>query len=461
MENNLNKEVINEEMYESYLKTFEEEITFCLQEVISRIHSALKLFYSTTIDLQFLEDEKDDLFNLVISAFFRIGNLYENIVELYTKRYDKEFIMFQEGLFKLKDVHPKVFGLNIKFCLNEDTINLQNELKEKNENKDENKNKDLENIEENYENEPTSLKINKILEEKRDEIDEEEENIIKDNKQQNLNISEFLNQNNIDNNKLKNKYFIYENDDINILNKHTDDYLPIRSKTRTSILSKEENNILENISYIGSSKNDYWKNYDPKDPIRNTINNFNNKQYFFPNLNKKLTKNYENMTYYKNETKYVKPYISAINLLKSITKYKTPFEKLVLLAAISDQIMESANNFWKGMEPYIKADYLNIEANDILSIFLYILIQAQMPEILIECKIIDKFTNEFTKSFNLAYNYTSIEASIDYINGIKDITELKNKNEILIDASKEILNKSTEKLTRISLGMTNISNDNP
>ena len=118
LEDNLNKDVINKDMYESDLKNFEEEITFCLQEVISRIHSALKLFYSTTIDLQFLEDEKDDLFNLVISAFFRIGNLYKNIVELYTKRYDKEFIMFQEGLIKLRDVNPKVFGLNIKFCSN-------------------------------------------------------------------------------------------------------------------------------------------------------------------------------------------------------------------------------------------------------------------------------------------------------------------------------------------------------
>ena len=144
------------------------------------------------------------------------------------------------------------------------------------------------------------------------------------------------------------------------------------------------------------------------------------------------------------------PYFSAINLLKSITKYKTPFEKIILLASISDQIMESATNYWKGMEKYIKKDFLYIDADEILKIFLYIIIQTQMPEILIECKIIENFTSELTKTFNVSYNYTLLEASIDYINGKNNINELNEKGNLLEDASTQIMTRTSQRLSRFS-----------
>ena len=444
-EDQLSKEVIDHEKYESNLKSFLEEINYCLKEIISRMHSALKLFYSRCIDLRFLDEEKDDLFNLVVSAIFRIGNLYKDISELYMKCYNKEFKIFQERLIKLKDVNPKLFGLDIKFCLNEDTLELQRELKEKKENLQEDNheisNDILEKTEEICESEPKSIKIETIIKEK--EVKEEKANIFKDilNENQNIVIE------NDNNNFLKNKNII-------LTNKGADDDFIIRSKSRISILNKKENYILENISNIGSFKYDNLSNFEPNDPIRKTIDNFNNKTYFFPNLNQKLKSNAENSIYAINTKKQV-PYLSAINFLKSIIKYKTPFEKLVLLAAISDQIMENANNFWKEMKPYIKKDYLNIEADDILNIFLYVLIQTQMPEILIENKIINNFTTELIKSSSLAYNLSLLEASIDYINGLKDINNLNVDENELKDASKKIYDKTTERLSRISIRLSN------
>ena len=172
------------------------------------------------------------------------------------------------------------------------------------------------------------------------------------------------------------------------------------------------------------------------------------------NLNDKKRKISKNKDNYENKLPI--PYISAINLMKSIKKYKTPFEKILLIAAISDQIMESATSFWKDMEQYIEKDYLFIEADEITSIFLYIIIQAQMPEILIYCKIINNFTTQFTKGFNIAYNYTLLEASVDYIRELKDINDLYEKENGFIDASKNILNISNQRISRISrlsLGM--------
>ena len=187
---------------------------------------------------------------------------------------------------------------------------------------------------------------------------------------------------------------------------------------------------------------------------------FNNRKLFFPKLFQQIKKNIdldENLAKSQfsksnSEKGLPIPYLSAINLMKSIKNYKTPFEKIILIAAINDQIMENATSFWKDMEQYIEKDYLYIEADEIMSIFLYIIIQSQMPEILLYCKIINNFTTQFTKGFNISYNYTLLEASMDYINGIKDIKELCQKENGFMDASRSILDISLQRINRFSLG---------
>ena len=446
-EENLNKKIFDQERAELDLKYFQEEIDYCLKEVITKMYSALKLFYSTTIDLTFLEEEKDDLFNFVISTFFRIGNLYENIAELYNKCFQNEFTIFQERLLALKNVNPKQLGLETKFCLNEDSLNLKLKLEEeyesgqKEEEIEEQKEVKKDNLEiineDDKERIPSTIKIETILKEKK----EEEENNIKNEKTYGI-----LNNLNI----IKNIYNKTENDlnKINLKNYYANN--PIRSKTRSIELPEDENNVLEDLSNIDSSKYDYFNNYDPNEAIRNTVDNFNQKKYFFPDIKETLINNVENSTYINNKKSSNTPYFSAINLLKSINKYKTPFEKIILLASISDQIMESATNYWKGMEKYIKKDFLYIDADEILKIFLYIIIQTQMPEILIECKIIENFTSELTKTFNVSYNYTLLEASIDYINGKNNINELNEKGNLLEDASTQIMTRTSQRLSRFS-----------
>ena len=191
--------------------------------------------------------------------------------------------------------------------------------------------------------------------------------------------------------------------------------------------------------------------------MRNSVNNFNKKIYFFPKLYTQLKdninanekkKNNKN----KNDNTLPIPYISAIRLLKSLKNYKSPFEKLLLIATINDQIMESATSFWKGMESYIDKDYLFIEADEIMNIFLYIIIQTQMPEILLYCKIIEYFTTQFTRSFSISYNFTLLEASLQYINELKDVGGLNQKENGFVDASKNIMNISNQRINRLSLG---------
>ena len=240
----------------------------------------------------------------------------------------------------------------------------------------------------------------------------------------------------------------------------TDYNVPIRSKTKLSNSIKEDDYILEKLSFLEDSKNEIY--YNSLNQIRTSVNNFNNKIYLFPKLHKKLknismieNNNFLFSTIINNKDKVKDlpiPYLSAINLLKSVKNYKTPFEKIIIIAAISDQIMENATTFWKDMEPYIEKDYLFIEADEIMTIFLYIIIKSQMPEILLYCKIISNFTTQFTKGFNISYNYTLLEASLDYINDIKDIKEFSKKENGFLHASRSILDISTQRISRLSLG---------
>ena len=229
---------------------------------------------------------------------------------------------------------------------------------------------------------------------------------------------------------------------------HTDYNIPLRSKTRLSRSDNDDNYLLEKLSFLENSINDTYNN--PTNYIRNSINNFNNKTFFFPKLHKQL-KNSMNLD--EKGSGLPIPYISAINLMKSLKKYKTPFEKIIILAAINDQIMESVTSFWKDMTPYIDKKYLNIEGDELQNIFIYIIIQSQMPELMLYCKIIKNFITQRTRTFTMCYNFILLDSCLDYIIDIKDINELNEKENGYIEASKSIMNISNQRISILSSGM--------
>ena len=460
--NQLEKQLINQEKFDEYIKNFENEITDSLQEIISRMHSALKLFYSTTLDYDFFSEEKDDLINMITSFFFRTGNLYEAILNLYSYRFKDEFQNLQGKLIELKSLKPNKLGIEIKFCLDEDTLNLQKKIKNKNnskiENKDNNSNKANSSMKSSlFSKMSGSINTNNLysIKESEDEKDEISNSIkIIEGSKNKINEGQLIFYLKDDNENNENN----ENNETNEkINNNNDCYIPKRSATKLSRFGKEDY-LLEKLSFE-DDKND--KYYNPLNQIRNSVNNFNQKILLYPKLHEQLKKNIklsENKDYFsKNKNNIEKnlpmPYISAINLFRSIKKYKTPFEKILLIAAISDQIMESADSFWKDMEPYIEKDFLFIESDEMMSIFLYIIIQAQMPEILIFCKIINNFTTQFTRGFNISYNYTLLEASLDYINELKDVKEIYLNQNGFIEARRSILDASNQRISRLSSGL--------
>jgi hypothetical protein len=218
--------------------------------------------------------------------------------------------------------------------------------------------------------------------------------------------------------------------------------------------NKDGSYLLEKINSLDDSKvdNDNIPIYAGFSQIRNTINSFNNKKFLFPKLHNKLRDTIAIKNDFINEAKVVGklpvPYLSAIKLFSNLKKYKAPFEKIVIIAAISDQITESATTFWSEMEKYIKKDFLSIEADEIMAIFLFIVIRCQMPEIIIFSKMITNFTTPNTKSFSISYNFTLLEASMEYIMSLRDLKELvKDDVNQLKDARKSLAGITNQRLS--------------
>ena len=408
-ENQYKNQLLIGEDYEKNIKNFENEITECLRDFIIAMHCSLKLFYSTCINYSCFEEEKDDIFNLLTSLFFKTGKLYESLSSLYSLSFSHDIQNLQEKLNDLRNVKPKDLGVQIKFCLDEDTLELQQNILKEKRNEKENgkgeKDKELSQIKENAEEE------------------KEEE----------------------DNNKNNNNIKIKRNSDINTdsininafnIDKDEDDYL--LEKINDDISLDMKNDVLAGgLAYL-----------------RNTINSFNNKKYLFPNIRESLrdtlAKNEKNIREVKASGKLPIPFSSAIQLLKNIKHYKTPFEKIVILAGLSDQITESVSNFWSNMKDYIKNSFLFIEADEIMAIFIFIVIKAQMPELFIESKIISNFTTPTTRAFNISYNLTLMEASLETISRMENTKEMGSRDKQLKEARKSIAVLTTQRLSRLS-----------
>ena len=442
-DNQLKQQLLEGENYKNNITEFENEITQCLRDFIIAMHCCLKLFYSTCINYACFEEEKDDIINLLTSLFFKTGKLYETIFSLYYKSFENEYEELQAKFNDLKIVRPKDLDVQIKFCLDEDTLELQrNILKDKQIERDqkENEGKQKENI--NLENEKKKVAgVNELFQIKENE-EEEKENEDENDKNNN-------NINNINNEKksiavdLKNFNNINNLNDINDLNEINE--LNIDKDDDDYLLEKINDDISMDIKI---------------DPIsgglihlRNTVNSFNNKKYLFPkirqNLRDTLALNEKYIKEAKASGKLPIPYLSAINLLKNLRNFKTPFEKIVILAALSDQITESVSNFWSNMMNYIKNSFLFIEADEIMAIFVFIVIKAQMPELLIESKIISNFTTPSTRAFNISYNLTLMEASLEKINKM-DTKEIANRDKQLKEVRKSIAVLTTQRLSRLS-----------
>ena len=370
--------------FSNYIKDedLEENITLQLQDFIINMQCTLKFYYCNVMDYNVFANEKDELINLITNLIFKTGKLYDTIYDLYLLSMSDVVKKLEDKLLDLKDVKPGDLGIQIKFCLDDETLKLQQSIL-----KDKRIEREKKKLEEGKDNKEEKDNLNNQLELITEELEDRKRQSLDDIKEEDDD---------------KGNQILYEEDDNNI----------------DTSSKKKINNQIPKIS-----------------PSRYTVNSFNNKKFNFPKLHQitrdTLAKKDEFIQDVMENDKNLIPYSSAINILRGIKKYKTPFEKMLIIASISDQITECCTVFWKEMEKYIKNDFLSIEGDELMTIFLYIIIKSQMPEISIFAKMIKNFTTSTTKLTTIGYYYSTLEATIVYIEQLTDTKEVIKRNDQL------------------------------
>jgi hypothetical protein len=437
-----------------------------------KLQVCLKLFYSRTINYTFFNEEKDELINLTTTLVFRTGHIYETMFSLYAFGLSQEISEMSNKYQKLRLIKPEDLGILPQFCLNGHTLDLQEEILQKHL-------KEAKEMEEEEKNQEKKGKYD--MEKGLVEIDIREKNmesgninillgIIKDKK----NRLPKPGQRNIDSLEI-NLNFEDDNSEgennINYIGKNDSMLIESNNMLIGSIFPKSE--ITEsltpsaNVSVDNATLFKRFNINDSSDALLSSHNNINNintnskkeeKKKLIPEYTEETNdpNNFvvrdanaerKNLVPFKPEKILGKisflrqhkgdslpePYDTAIGLLEQIEKYKTPFEKMMIIANISNEITESINDFWQIMERYIKKDYLSIEAEQIMTIFIYVIIKSGISNIFVHCKMIKLFTTCTTKSSMIGYYYSTVEAGITYIKNLKDVDELfknKGKNKI-------------------------------
>ena len=121
----------NEELFLKKITKLNDTIVINIQKFAKRIHTATKLFYSRVIHLDCFEEEKDELINVIISILFNTGTLHDKIFKMFSLQYKKDINEFRCKLGAKINIKPKDLQIDDKFCLDENTDRLINELKEK------------------------------------------------------------------------------------------------------------------------------------------------------------------------------------------------------------------------------------------------------------------------------------------------------------------------------------------
>ena len=102
------------------------------------------------------------------------------------------------------------------------------------------------------------------------------------------------------------------------------------------------------------------------------------------------------------------PFEETIQLLKKITIFHKPYDKLILTNRLSQAISKNITQFWNSIDKNIPMKDFGIEADDFLKIFPYLIYRAQIPNLIVELKFTEYFTSTKTRSSMLGYYFSQL-----------------------------------------------------
>ena len=347
-----------------------------IKNFIEIISVALKLFYSKTVNYEFFVSERDEFFNLICYILFNEKKFYNSLFNLFNLSNNIKTENFQKKKKEFKEVTPKDAGISVQFRLDDETEKLKNNngcIPEKT-----NKKKEI----------MTFLEMTDVSRSRYNSTFSKGDS-------KGVITSSFASSQSvyIKGSNIKMKDF---NEDVNKdVKENIDRKMSVVSfKEFTEKINSQTETLKEKIEI----------NLD-ENPSQLDIPSF----YDFDLENEKKI-----------------PYGKAIEYIQTMKDYCTPLDKLSIIALTSVLITESIDNFWKGKK--IEKKLLNIDADELMSIYLYITYNMDLPSIYTELDFINYFTGSITKQSMIGYYYTTIEGCLNFIMSAKTKEDLNKKS---------------------------------
>ena len=184
---------------------------------------------------------------------------------------------------------------------------------------------------------------------------------------------------------------------------------------RSSVSDKSrEDNIDENIIYKPKNKNNKNKEIESISSYKEFSEKYNNSS-FYSEFDIKIEKYDIN-----------NPYNEAIDFIEQIKDYKTPLEKLTIIALVSALITTSVNSFWKDQKN-LPNYFLRIDADESLSIYLYIICKMNTGTIYTQLDYIQNFIGTASKQSMFGYFYNYVDECIKFLISTKSKKDLNNQ----------------------------------
>jgi len=109
------------------------------------------------------------------------------------------------------------------------------------------------------------------------------------------------------------------------------------------------------------------------------------------------------------------PYHNAVQMLITIEKSKNPVQKLQTIAKVAELISIGIEEFYGKFEV---ANIKKIDADQALSIFMYILVKSQITDVTTHCRIIENFTTTNILESIFGYYATTLEAAVNCVSAM-------------------------------------------
>ena len=340
------------------------EINYKKMQVIKDIQSfidttsiSLKLFYSKSINYQLFISEKDEFINLISYFLFKENDFYNNIFNLFELSNIEKYKKLRDKKNSLGELSTKDAGINQKFRLDENNkknIDVHsNEKKEK----------------------PGIIQYFEKIDEFKERYASFNEKVSKESS--NFSKQKFDFTYSFDYNNKKNKIKNNKNKEKSIQRSNTittyKEFSEIINKNNTTLKEKLEADMDNNPSTID-----------------------------FPEI--KDSKNELNI-----------PYGEAIYYFKNIKDYNIPLDKLTIIALVSVIITDCIDEFWKTEMENLDTKFLKVDADELISIYLYIIYNLDLPSLYTQLDFIENFTGSITKQSMIGYYFTSVVGSLEFI----------------------------------------------